>query len=170
MRSTLSVNGTALGDVYENSRKLIPAGVYPGRRLYVSTKNIVQSGERRLGTRGDFLLQVLKVPRRNSVLILPGDRAAKGGDGVLTGAVVKKGDGWVAPPVLAALRWHFYGTDNAVPLDPLYLEKERNMRIQVRDAPKGTPPLPEMNVGESSLSAPLRRPIRLLEGIQTPGK
>ena len=162
-RSTLFLNGTALGDVYENTNELIPDGVYPGRRLFVAPNNIVQGRERRLGTSGDFLLEIAKVPNRKNVLILPGDKAAKVGDGVLAGAAIKQGDAWVAPPMLAALRWHFYGTDNSVPLDPLYLQKERNIRIEVRDAPQGAVPLPAMKVDESSLAAPLTRPIRVLE-------
>jgi hypothetical protein len=57
----LSINGDALGTVYENADLKIPAGTYKGVMRYVSQKGHVLNPGGALAQTGDFLLEVANV-------------------------------------------------------------------------------------------------------------
>lgn len=129
----LYLNGTLLGEVFENPKHLIPAGEYKGRRRITSGKNFVQGPRGVMGKRGDFLLEVVGVPKRSDILIHPGNKPEHSEGCILAGPVTTKGKLILAPPILAALRLHFYGTDAPQFADPVYTEKEKGVVIKVED-------------------------------------
>ena len=132
--SDLSVNGLALGQVYENAKKAIPAGSYPGVRRFVSEKRFVQGPGGHMDKRGDFLIEIAKVPDRSDILIHPGNKPEHSEGCILAGSAEKKAGRVYAPPILVALRRHFYGDARPLPVcNLLYAEKENRIRIEIRD-------------------------------------
>ncbi|MCI0456719.1 MAG: DUF5675 family protein [Gemmataceae bacterium] len=136
VKGELSVNGIKLGPVYENAKKLIPPGSYPGVRRYKSTKRFVQGPGGRLAQTGDFLLEIGKVPDRTDILIHPGNKAEHSEGCVLAGGAPTRGGITYAPKSLQEMRLYFYGTDKANPRDPWYVEKEKAIRIEIKDMPR----------------------------------
>jgi hypothetical protein len=109
----LSANGEALGTCYENDRLKIPAGTYTAHLRYTSGKNHVTGPGGKLGTKGDFLVELdpLKQGDRTRTLIQfhAGNKAEHSEGCILCGAAVtaKNGDK-LAPATLQKLRLAFY--------------------------------------------------------------
>lgn len=133
----LSVNGIKLGQVYENEKKMIPAGIYPGRRRFTSTKHFVQSAGGRMEKSGDFLLEIGDVPKRTDILIHPGDKPEDSEGCLLAGPAKTIGKAVYAPDLLKELRLYFYGTNTpANPMESVYVDKEKKIKVEVRDIPQ----------------------------------
>lgn len=106
----LRLNGTALGNVFENEALKIAPGEYTGVLRYFSGKNFVQGSFGTLGKTGDFLLEVSGVDGRTAILLHSGNAPHHSRGCILLGAAPKNG---VLPTehLLYRLRVAFYGTE-----------------------------------------------------------
>ncbi|MBN9117584.1 MAG: hypothetical protein J0I06_00150 [Planctomycetes bacterium] len=129
----LYLNETYLGEVYENPKFVIPVGEYKGGLRTKSGKNYFQGSGGVMGEKGDFLLEVVGVPKRTDILIHPGNKPEHSEGSILTGAVIEKGTTRSAPTVLKALRLHFYGEDKPASATPVYAEKAKGITIKIED-------------------------------------
>lgn len=130
----LHLNGELLGEVYENPQHIIPAGEYTAKRRTTSNNVFLQGpGGAMSAKKGDFLMEVVGVPKRTDILLHPGNKPEHSKGCILCGPAVKKGNATVAPPLLAALRRHFYGGDAVDASDPIYAEKEKGVTIKIED-------------------------------------
>ncbi len=112
---SISINGRVIGQTYENSKLMIPAGTYPVHIRYVSGHNFVQGPFGTIAKSGDFLLEIAHVPGRSAILFHGGNNAKQSKGCILLGAVGK--DPKMHIPFLyhdhplRKLRTLFYGTE-----------------------------------------------------------
>ena len=113
----LSVNGEAVGTVYERADKHVPAGSYKAHMRYESGKNHVQGPGGTLGKKGDFLIELDTFTaggKKWEVIQFHAGNKPDHSDGcVLCGPATTddKTKQKIAPDTLKKLRLKFYGTD-----------------------------------------------------------
>jgi hypothetical protein len=114
---TIAVNGTVIGQAFENADLKIPIGQFDGIMRYSSPGGLVQGPDGKLGKEGDFLLEVARVPGRSNILFHSGNKPKHSKGCILLGPSTRTKDGKVAPEPLQELRRLFYGTNtpNATP-------------------------------------------------------
>lgn len=116
---TISVNGLPIGSCYENADHCLPPGTYRGIHHHGTNrkwdKEWVAGRAGRIGTRGDFLLEIRHgLPGRSPVYFLPGDEreaTVSSSGSVFCGASSNDDPPYAprAPSTLRALRLAFYG-------------------------------------------------------------
>lgn len=121
---TASVNGLTLGKFYENDAKKIPAGVYRGHLRTQSSKNHVQGPGGKLGTTGDFLIELDGVPNRTFIQLHAGNKPEHSEGCFLLGPAT----GLTAPPALQALRLAFFDGQDQPKQSP-----DKVISVDVRD-------------------------------------
>jgi len=112
---TLYANGEMLGACFENDRKKIPKGKYNGVLRQSSGKNFVQGPGGKLGTSGDFLLEIAGVKDRTDILFHAGTKPEHSDGCILCGGAIQENSTWKAPEVLRKLRLLFFdGQDSPI--------------------------------------------------------
>lgn len=109
---TIAVNGTVIGNAYENADLKIPTGEFGGLMRYSSPNGLVQGPDGQLGKVGDFLIEVANVPGRSNILFHSGNKPKHSKGCILLGPVTKTEQGKIAPEPLQELRRLFYGRNN----------------------------------------------------------
>lgn len=133
----LSVNGSYIGNTYENCFYSMPEGTYPGRIRYVSKKGFVLGGNPRQWTTagvnklkhaGDFLLE-MAVPGHENVLFHPGNKSLHVCGCVALGPASRDHTVpvWSA---LMSLRKQFYNLDKATG-EPIE-SPDKNITIEIK--------------------------------------
>lgn len=116
----ISVNGSVIGNCYENDSLKVKEGTYPGLLRYWSKRGFVQGPFGTLGNIGDFLVQLENVRNeegevRTGILLHGGNQPKHSTGCILLGPVYK--DPGTGTPVLddkhplRRLRQLFYGSD-----------------------------------------------------------
>lgn len=119
IKGSLFINGEYIGTAYERFDLRINVGKYPGYMRYVSGKGFVTGPMGRMGSEGDFYLEIGDVTwsdgRKRSNLMFHGGNKPKHSQGcVMLGAVHKDNKGERFLPeghLLRELRKKFYGTE-----------------------------------------------------------
>lgn len=110
----ISVNGSLIGNCYENDDLKVPAENYNGIMRYNSGKGFVQNPFGGLGMEGDFLLEVSGVPGRTNILFHSGNKPEHSKGCILLGPVNKDISGSAfldENHPLRKLRVLFYGSE-----------------------------------------------------------
>jgi hypothetical protein len=126
----ISINGSLIGNCYENNDLKIPSGNYKGNMRYNSGKGFVQNPFGSLGKEGDFLLEVTGVSGRTNILFHSGNKPSHSQGCILLGPVNRDISGCAYIDEfhpLRKLRILFYGSET-----PNYCP-DKNISIEIID-------------------------------------
>jgi hypothetical protein len=122
-----SAQGWDLGTFYENDKLRIPAGTYSATLVFKNDRGIVLGPDARLGTSGDFLIQ-LSVKDRSNIFLSYGDKPEMTNGSVMFGAAVANGGAQFGPDPLKTMRLLFYEQNNTPMLTPM-----KTITVEIRD-------------------------------------